>query len=151
MKITKIGEKGLSLIKEFESFQSKPYQCPSLVWTIGYGNTYYENGEKIRKSDSPINEKRASELLKFSIKSFEQSVDSFCRDDIDQNQFDALVSFAFNVGINNLKNSTLLKLVNTNPKDPKIKDEFMRWTKSGGKTLSGLVKRRSEEAKLYFS
>ena len=89
--------------------------------------------------------------MKDSLEVFEKNVDSFCRDDINQNQFDALVSFAFNVGTYNLKKSTLLKKVNLNPNDSTIKDEFLRWTKSNGKTLKGLVKRREEEANLYFN
>ena len=76
---------------------------------------------------------------------------SYCRDDISQSQFDALVSFAYNLGPNSLKSSTLLKKVNANPSDPTIKDEFLKWTKAGGKVLKGLVLRREAEAALYFS
>ena len=101
--------------------------------------------------DTIITEQRATELLSNSLQNLEQHVDSFCRDDINQNQFDALVSFAFNLGPYNLKSSTLLKKVNKNPNDPTIRDEFMRWTKAGGKVLKGLVERRQCEADLYFS
>ena len=82
--------------------------------------------------------------------SFENYVDSYCRDDINQNQFDALVSFAYNLGPANLKVSTLLKKINANPEDESIKLEFMKWVKAGGKTLKGLVRRREAEAQLYF-
>jgi lysozyme len=78
-------------------------------------------------------------------------VDSFCRDDISQSQFDALCSFAYNVGIGNLQKSTLIKKVNTNPSDPTIKDEFIKWNKGAGKVLAGLTKRRQAESDLYFS
>jgi lysozyme len=111
----------------------------------------YENGKKVSLKDTIITEQRATELLSNSLKNLEQHVDSFCRDDINQNQFDALVSFAFNLGPYNLKSSTLLKKVNKNPNDPTIRDEFMRWTKAGGKVLKGLVERRQCEADLYFS
>jgi lysozyme len=151
MKVTKISTKGINLIKKWESFQSKPYRCSSGVPTIGYGNTFYTNGKKVSLLDSEITEQEAVKLLKDSLEVFEKNVDSFCRDDINQNQFDALVSFAFNVGPYNLKKSTLLKKVNLNPNDSTIKDEFLRWTKSNGKTLKGLVKRREEEANLYFN
>ena len=151
MKITKISKKGLDLIKKFEGLKLKPYLCSAGVPTIGYGNTLYENGKKVSLKDSVITESRATELLSYSLKNLEQQVDSFCRDDINQNQFDALVSFAFNLGPYNLKSSTLLKKVNKNPKDPTIRDEFMRWTKAGGKVLKGLVERRKVEADLYFS
>jgi lysozyme len=151
MKITKVSKKGLDLIKKFEGLKLKPYLCSAGVPTIGYGNTLYENGKKVSLKDSVITESRATELLSYSLKNLEQQVDSFCRDDINQNQFDALVSFAFNLGPYNLKSSTLLKKVNKNPKDPTIRDEFMRWTKAGGKVLKGLVERRKAEADLYFS
>jgi lysozyme len=82
--------------------------------------------------------------------SFEKYVDSYCVDTITQNQFDALVSFAYNLGPSNLKVSTLLKKVNANPNDELIKLEFMKWVKAGGKTLKGLVRRREAEANLYF-
>lgn len=151
MKITKVSKKGLDLIKKFEGLKLKPYLCSAGVPTIGYGNTLYENGKKVSLKDSVITESRATELLSYSLRNLEQQVDSFCRDDINQNQFDALVSFAFNLGPYNLKSSTLLKKVNKNPKDPTIRDEFMRWTKAGGKVLKGLVERRKVEADLYFS
>ena len=151
MKITKVSKKGLDLIKKFEGLKLKPYLCSAGVPTIGYGNTLYENGKKVSLKDSVITESRATELLSYSLKNLEQQVASFCRDDINQNQFDALVSFAFNLGPYNLKSSTLLKKVNKNPKDPTIRDEFMRWTKAGGKVLKGLVERRKTEADLYFS
>ena len=151
MKITKISKKGLDLIKKFEGIKLKPYLCSAGVPTIGYGNTLYENGKKVSLKDTIITEQRATELLSNSLQNLEQHVDSFCRDDINQNQFDALVSFAFNLGPYNLKSSTLLKKVNKNPNDPTIRDEFMRWTKAGGKVLKGLVERRQCEADLYFS
>lgn len=151
MKITKLSQKGLDLIKRFEGLKLKPYLCPAKVATIGYGNTFYEDGTKVKLTDPPITEERATELLLSVIKNFEKWVDSYCRDDINQNQFDALVSFAFNLGPNNLKNSTLLKKVNQNPMDLEIRKEFMKWTKGGGRVLRGLVIRREAEADLYFS
>jgi lysozyme len=81
---------------------------------------------------------------------YERGVDSMCRDEINQNQFDALISFSYNVGINALKSSTLLKKLNLNPNDPTIRYEFMRWNKAAGRVLRGLTKRREEEANLYF-
>jgi lysozyme len=153
-KITKISQKGIDLIKKYEGFSEKPYFDPgtgNLPITIGYGSTYYEDGKKVTMQDALITESRGVELLKNLLISFEKSVDSFCRDDINQNQFDALVSFAYNVGVNALKNSTLLKKLNANPNDPTIKDEFLKWVNAGGKKLPGLVKRREEEAALYFS
>jgi lysozyme len=151
MKVTKISQGGIDLIKNFEGLKLKPYLCSAGVPTIGYGNTFYETGKKVTLNDPAITEKRAEELLAHLLVSFEKYVDSFCRDDINQSQFDALVSFAYNLGPNSLKASTLLKKVNANPSDPTIKDEFLKWTKAGGKVLKGLVLRRESEAALYFS
>jgi lysozyme len=151
MKITKIGTKGLELIKSFEGLKLKPYLCPAKVPTVGYGSTFYENGKKVKITDPSITEQRASELLLDSLKGFERYVDSYCRDDINQNQFDALVSFCYNLGPANLKSSTLLKKANVNPNDPTIAQEFLRWNKAGGRALKGLTKRRQAESDLYFS
>lgn len=149
-KITTVGEEGVKLIKSFEGFKSKPYKCPAGVPTIGYGATFYPNGKKVTMSDRAITEQEATDLLRHVLESFEKYVDSYCIDTINQNQFDALVSFAYNLGPANLKSSTLLKKVNANPKDETIRDEFMKWVKAGGKTLKGLVRRREAEANLYF-
>jgi len=151
MKITKISNLGLELIKKYEGFKAKAYLCPAKVITIGYGSTYYEDGTKVKLTDSPITQERATELLMALLVPFERAVDSYCVDTINQNQFDALCSFVYNCGSNALKTSTLLKKVNKNPNDPTIKDEFLKWNKGGGKVLSGLTKRRIEEAQLYFS
>jgi lysozyme len=151
MKITKLGSKGLELIKSFEGLKLKPYLCSAKVPTIGYGNTFYENKTKVTLKDSAITEQRAVELLLWSLKGFEQYVDSYCVDIITQNQFDALVSFCYNLGPANLKSSTLLKKVNANPNDPTIRAEFLKWNKAGGRALAGLTRRRNAEADLYFS
>jgi len=151
MKVTKASQKGLDLIKRFEGLKLKPYQCPAGIPTIGYGNTYYPSGAKVKLTDPAITKEKAEELLKFLLTSYEKGVDSFCRDDINQNQFDALTSFAYNVGVGNLQKSTLIKKVNKNPSDPTIRAEFMKWNKGGGKVLLGLTRRRQAEADLYFS
>lgn len=151
MKITKTSDKGIELIKSFEGFSSKPYLCPAKIPTIGYGATFYPDGKKVTMKDSPITEEKGVELLKSMLVKFEQYVDSYCVDSINQNQFDALVSFCYNLGPSNLKSSTLLKKVNADPNDPSIEVEFMKWVKAGGKTLKGLVRRREAEAKLYFN
>lgn len=151
MKITKIGQKGLALIKSFEGFRGNAYIDAVGIPTIGYGATFYPGGKKVTINDTPINESQATSLLADMLTHFEQSVDSYTRDDINQNQFDALVSFCYNCGPANLKASTLLKKVNANPADPTIRAEFSKWNKGGGKVLPGLTKRRTAEADLYFS
>ena len=151
MKITKTSKNGIELIKKYEGFRSKPYLCPAKVPTIGYGATYYPNGQKVKLSDPAIDEKHASLLLEAMLNPYEKAVDSYCRDDINQNQFDALVSFAYNLGNSALKSSTLLKKVNANPNDSTIKNEFNKWVYADGIKLNGLVKRRIEESNLYFT
>lgn len=151
MKITKVSIKGIELIKKYEGFRSKPYLCPSLCPTVGFGSTYYEDGKKVTLKDPPITEDRATKLLVALLVSFEKAVDSYTRDDINQHQFDALVAFAYNIGTNALKNSSLLRKVNANPNNPTIKDEFLKWVNGGGKVLPGLIKRRTDEANLYFT
>jgi lysozyme len=151
MKITKLSQKGLELIKSFEGLSLKPYVCAGGINTIGYGSTYYTNGKKVTLQDKPITKEQAEELIKHSLSTYEKAVDSFCRDDISQSQFDALVSFAYNLGTGALQKSTLIKKVNANPQDPTIKAEFFKWNKAGGRALAGLTKRRQAEADLYFS
>lgn len=150
MKITNIGANGINLIKHFEGFYGNPYICPAGVPTIGYGTTFWLNGSKVTLKDTPITEAHASELLAKTLIQFEQYVDVYCVDSLNQHQFDALVSFCYNLGPVNLKSSTLLKKVNENPVDTSIRDEFMKWVYGGGKILPGLVTRREAEANLYF-
>jgi len=150
MKINQISPGGLRLIKLFEGITLKPYLCPAGIPTISIGCTYYPDGTKVKMTDPPISEARATEIFLNVIKHYEHSVDSFCRDDINQNQFDALVSFCYNLGAGSLKSSTLLKKVNADPNDPLIKDEFLKWNKCQGKVLKGLTERRKVEAGHYF-
>ena len=151
MKITKLSQRGLELIKSFEGLRLVPYVCAGGINTIGYGNTYYTNGKKVSLQDPKITIVQAEELIKHSLSTYEKAVDSFCRDDISQSQFDALVSFAYNLGTGNLQKSTLIKKVNLNPKDVTIADEFLKWNKANGTVLKGLTRRRQAEANLYFS
>src|SRR5690606_19343939 len=147
----KTSNKGLELIKEFEGFRSKPYLDAVGVPTIGYGATYYPDGKKVTMKDKPISEELATELLVEMVEDFEKGVEKTIKKTLNQNQFDALVSFSYNLGNGALASSTLAKRVNANPCDPDIKNQFMRWVNAGGKKLPGLVRRREAEAKLYFS
>lgn len=146
----KIDKTGLDLIAEFEGLRLKPYLCSAGVPTIGYGSTFYENGSKVKLTDWPITKLRAEQLLKNTADKFAEKVAVLITKPVTQNQFNALVSFAFNVGIGALRNSTLLKKVNANPNDVTIKAEFLRWNKAGGRVVNGLTKRREKEALMYF-
>ncbi len=147
----RISQKGIDLIKHFEGFRAKPYLCPARIPTIGYGATYYADGTKVRITDNPISKEDAEALLRDHLKHYEKAVDRYTRDDITQEQFDALVSFAYNLGVSALRRSTLLKKVNQNPKDKNIDYQFSRWVRANGRVLKGLQKRRKAESKLYFS
>ncbi len=147
----KISQRGLDLIKKYEGFRAKPYLCPAGVPTIGYGATYYPNGKRVKMSDNMITERQAEQMLCLQLSKYESAVSRYIRANINQNQFDALVSFAYNLGIGSLQRSTLLKRVNKNPNNPKIKREFKKWVYAGGRKLKGLIKRRKDEAVLYFS
>lgn len=140
-----IGKNCIDLIKKFEGLKLESYKCPAGLWTIGYGNTQWENGFRVLENQV-IDIQRAEKLLMFWVNKYAERIDL----KVNQNQFDALVSFAYNVGITNFNNSTLKKKVIANPNDATIRDEFMKWVSSRGKQLSGLVKRREAEANLYF-
>ena len=142
--------KGIPTIRKFEGLRLEAYKCPAGVWTIGYGSTFFENGSKVQNGDK-ITLDRADRLLFDIVMKFEISVRGLVKSKINDNQLGALTSFAFNVGVTNFRKSTLLKKVNANPSDATIRNEFMRWTKAGGKVLKGLVTRREAEANLYFS
>ena len=147
----RLDQKGYDLIKQFEGLKLTPYKCSAGVPTIGYGNTYYENGTKVNMSDAPITKQRSEELLKHSADRYASKVANLIKKPVTQNQFNALVSFAYNVGSGALASSTLLKLVNANPNDAMIAKEFLKWTKAGGVKNKGLENRRIKESALYFT
>ena len=140
----KTSPKGIALIKEFEGLRLKAYKCPGGVWTIGYGHTAGV------KSGMLISKAQAEEYLKADLIAFERYLNGLGLA-LNQNQFDALVSFIYNVGAGNFSNSTLLRKVRANPQENSIMDEFLRWVYSKGRVLPGLQRRRLAEMKLYFS
>ena len=143
--------KCLSLVKEFEGLFLKAYPDPIGIWTIGYGTIQYPNGKRVKKGDICTNEE-AEAYLMHELNTKALSINShFTNHPIKQTQFDALLSFAYNLGTGALNKSTLLKKVKANSNDPSIRNEFMKWVNAGGKKLNGLVRRRAAEADLYFS
>ena len=147
----KTGYNGIELIKKYEGFRSKPYLCPAGVPTIGYGATYYPGGRNVTMNDDAITKERAEDLLRDMLTSYENGVNRYVKVSLSQNKFDALVSFAYNLGNGALQKSTLLKKVNLDPCDSDITNQFNRWVRAGGRVLKGLQKRRKDEAELYFS
>lgn len=138
------GQNGINLIKSFESLRLEAYRCPAGIHTIGYGHT-----AGVRRGDV-IDEQKAEQLLAEDLCKFEAVVNRECPG-VNQNQFDALVSFTFNCGEGNLMKSTLLKCVKANPAGANIRYEFSRWNKANGTVLAGLIRRRKAEADLYYS
>lgn len=138
------------LVKEFEGLRLQAYLDAANIWTIGYGLTRYPNGQKVKQGDT-ITRDQAEMYFKQTLQKFAQGVEDSITSQVNNNQFAALVSLAYNIGLTAFKNSTILRLVNQNPNNPAIKNEFMKWVNSGGKRIKGLVTRRETEANLYFS
>lgn len=143
-----VNKAGRDLIKRFEGCKLKAYRCSAGVFTIGYGSTFYEDGTKVKQGDV-ITQQRAEQLFDLIVDDFAQKVDALVKSNVSENNFSALVSFTFNVGIGNFQRSTLLRKVNANPKDATIPAEFRKWVRANGEVLKGLVRRREAEAKLY--
>ena len=147
----KLDQNGYNLIASFEGLSLVPYKDSVGIPTIGYGNTYYPDGRKVKMTDPKITKAYAMELLKVTADKFAISVWGFTDKPLTQNKFNALVSFAYNVGIGNYRKSTLLKKVKSNPNDHSIIAELLKWNKAGGKVIPGLTNRRKKEADIYFS
>ena len=139
----KISANGLSLIKQHEGLRLTAYQCNAGVWTIGYGHT-----KGVKEGDTCTQDQADAWLLE-DVEHAESAVNSQGLT-LTQNQFDALVSFVFNVGVSAFKKSTLLKKIKVNPNDPVIANEFAKWKYAGGNVVAGLVTRRNNESNLYF-
>lgn len=141
----KVSEKGLDLIRSFEGCRLTAYQCSAGKWTIGYGHTGKEVVEGLQ-----ITQARATDLLLVDVNSVLKMLRADIRVPLRQNQLDALISLGFNIGVDALRKSTLLRLINRNPDDPAITAEFERWVYVKGIVSAGLVRRRKAETKVYF-
>ena len=133
---------GIALIKKFEGCELEAYQCSAGVWTIGYGHT-----KDVEECDT-ISKDQAEEMLVEELHEYENYVNEYVNVALSQNQFDALVSWVYNLGPANLKASTMLKVLNEG-KYEDVPYQMKRWNKAGGKVLDGLVRRREAEALLY--
>ena len=143
--LMKTSEKGKKVIKEHEGLRLQAYQCSAGVWTIGYGHTSpgVYAGMTITKAEAEF-------LLEQDTAKHEVPVQQMGIK-LSQNQFDALVSLVFNIGVGAFKRSTLYQKVLANPNDPAIADEFRRWVFIGGVTSNGLINRREKELQMYFA
>jgi lysozyme len=138
----KISQEGLSLIKRFEGCRLKSYKCSANVLTIGYGHT-----SGVKETDT-ITQDEADKLLQEDVEQFEKYVDDNVTVELGQSQFDSLVAWTFNLGVGNLRESTMLKKLN-NEDYKSVPSEMKRWNKAAGKTLDGLIRRRLAESLLF--
>jgi len=146
----KLSADGVVRLKQFEGFRAAPYLCSAGVPTIGYGATYYPVGVKVKMSDPPISEDRASEMLTSMIKSYADAINACVKVPLTQSMFDALVLWAYNIGIAAAQGSTLVRLLNAGAYGDAA-NQFLRWNKAGGKEVAGLTRRREHEQKLFLS
>lgn len=142
----KLNGKGYKALHDREGLRLKPYLDTKRVPTIAMGNTYYLDGRKVTMQDKPLTIEQAGNLATITADKFALQVDKLLTSKVNQNQFNALVSLAYNIGINGFRNSTVLRKVNINPNDPAIKEAFMMWTKN-----VELIGRRESEIKQYFT
>lgn len=145
MEIKELSDYGIKFLMSNEGVILHPYLDTKGIPTIGVGNTFYEDGSKVKITDPPITKERAMELFKYILKNYELAVYSNTRDDINQNQFDALVSICYNIGVTGFKNSTLVKKINNNSDDVVVKAAFLMW-----KNPPEIMGRRNREVALYF-
>lgn len=157
----KVSDKVIKMIKHHEGVRTKPYQCPALLWTVGVGHVIDPMHGRLKIEDRknlPIPDgwnrtlpmEEVDEILKKDLARFEQGVARLCPVELTQGQFDALVSFSFNVGLGNLQKSTIRMKVNRGDMEGAA-EAFLDWTKAGGKVLKGLVNRRNDEKALFLS
>jgi lysozyme len=152
----KLDKNGVNLIASFEGLRLEPYYATELekqkgIATVGYGSTFYDNGKQVKITDPAITKERALELLSVVANAFALKVSKLITKEVNQNQFNALVSLAYNIGISAFSNSSVLRLVNNNPNDANIAKWFLAWNKQGGKEVKGLTSRRMKESALYFT
>ena len=137
-----IGQKGIDLIKHFEGCELNAYKCPAGVWTIGYGHI------KGVSEGLSITQEQAEQMLLDELKEYENYINELVTVNLSQNQFDALVSWVYNLGPANLQSSTLLKVLNSGDYSG-VPAQIERWNKAGGKVLEGLIRRREAESALF--
>lgn len=144
----KASERGKAIIKEFEGFRAVAYLCQANVWTVGYGTTRI-NGKPVTENVK-ITTQEAELFLEQDLKVFEDAVNQNVSVELNQNEFDALVSFVYNVGVGNFKKSTLLKKLNASKK-AEAADEFLKWNRANKVVSKGLTRRRKAERELFLS
>ena len=142
----RLNDNGYNALHKREGLRLKPYLDTRGIPTIAMGNTFYLDGKKVTMQDKPLTLREAVKLGRIVSDNFAKQVFALLKKEVTQNQFNALVSLAYNIGINGFAKSTVLKRVNINPNDPTIKGAFMMWTKN-----KELIGRRKSEVEQYFT
>ena len=137
-----ISKEGIALIKKFEGCELKAYRCPANVLTIGYGVT------KGVTEDMEITQQEADEMLAGELIEYTEYINNMVKVALNQNQFDGLTAWIYNLGPTNFKDSTLLRVLNEGRYN-EVPQEIKRWNKAGGETLTGLIRRREAESRLF--
>ncbi len=157
-----VTPEGIKLIHSFEKCVLKAYKCPAGKWTIGWGNTFYENGKPVKQGDV-ITQERADKLFEAILSGFVKMAQKAITSNVTASQFSAFVSALYNVGpgepgkkagliwLLDGRPSTLLRKINANPNDPAIRQQFLAWVSPGSGYENGLRRRRKAEADLYFN
>ena len=148
VKDMKLDSAGIDLISQFEGLRLNAYDDGVGVWTIGWGTTVYPNGAKVKKGDS-ITLEQAKQYKAHDLAKFEKAVNDAVKVPLNQNQFNALVSLAYNIGVSAFTNSTLVKRLNEGNYKAAA-DQFLVWVNAGGKRMQGLVNRRNKERELFL-
>ena len=157
----KVSQKAIQMIKHHEGVRQRPYRCPAKLWTIGVGHVLYprQGALKLEERDSvPLRDEdnrtfsmeEVDDILRHDLERFERGVERYCPVKLTQGQFDALVSFSFNLGLGGLQRSTLRQKVLRGDFEGAA-EEFLKYTIAGGKVLKGLVSRRNDERALFLS
>lgn len=146
-----VNKAGMDLIKSFEGLFLKPYLDPIKIPTIGYGTIKYPSGKSVTMKDPAITEAQATEYLLHEVEEKARNVERMTKVPLNDNEYAALVSFAYNVGWPVLEKSTLMKLLNSGADRVAVADQLLRWNKAGGKELAGLTRRRQAERSLFLT
>jgi lysozyme len=149
--ITQLDQAGIDMMIEFEGCVLHPYYDQVHIPTIGIGCTYYENGTPVKIADPAITQERANELFQNVSKQFAHAVTYWTKPVLTQNQFNALFSFTYNIGLGGFKNSSVLRLVNEGNFGDDLKTAFLLWDKADGKVIDDLVNRRKKEYQIFVS
>lgn len=147
--ITQLDETGFDFLSQHEGLVLHPYKDQVGIPTIGYGSTYYENGQHVKMTDPVITKERAQELFNNTSTQYAHAVTYWTKPALTQNQFNALFSLVYNIGTGGFRNSTLLRIINGEPGD--MEQAWLAWDKAGGRVIDDLQQRRKDEYNLYIA